>query len=225
MGNPHNNHTKVAVDRTNPDGRVVGIDVIPAQPPTGVSTIQGNFLSASVRGEVKRFLREARRSNVRGPPVHPEPGDGSFAVDELESNAQSSLEHNRQSILEPRKDDGMAVASTRAGVRDHDEERMVDVVLSDMSAPWEQTDGFWKRSLSDPYYRMMNTSGINFRDHAGSMVCQPIVTCDDQHSYGTLSLRTFAELPSPLRRIHFALVATSFANSIKVRKTGRLKLD
>jgi len=48
-------------------------------------------------------------------------------------------------------------------------EKMVDVVLSDMSAPWEQTTGFWKRSLSDPYFRMMNTSGINFKDHAGSM--------------------------------------------------------
>lgn len=47
----------------------------------------------------------------------------------------------------------------------------VDVVLSDMSAPWEQTTGFWKRSLSDPYIRMMNTSGIPFKDHAGSMVC------------------------------------------------------
>ena len=50
-------------------------------------------------------------------------------------------------------------------------EKTVDVVLSDMSAPWEQTSGFWKRSLSDPYYRMMNTTGIAFRDHAGSMVC------------------------------------------------------
>lgn len=49
---------------------------------------------------------------------------------------------------------------------------MVDVVLSDMSAPWEQTTGFWKKSLSNPYIRMMNTSGINFRDHAGSMVRQ-----------------------------------------------------
>ena len=48
--------------------------------------------------------------------------------------------------------------------------RTVDVVLSDMSAPFDQTTGFWKRSLSDPYYRMMNTSGINFKDHAGSMV-------------------------------------------------------
>ena len=48
--------------------------------------------------------------------------------------------------------------------------RMVDVVLSDMCEPWEQTDGFYKRTLSDPYYRMMNTTGIPFRDHAGSMV-------------------------------------------------------
>jgi len=48
-------------------------------------------------------------------------------------------------------------------------EKMVDVVLSDMCEPWLQTEGFWKRSLSDPYIRMMNTSGINFKDHAGSM--------------------------------------------------------
>lgn len=54
---------------------------------------------------------------------------------------------------------------------------IVDVVLSDMSAPWEQTEGFWKRSLSDPYYRMMNTSGINFRDHAGSMVSDNSSSC------------------------------------------------
>jgi len=59
----------------------------------------------------------------------------------------------------------------------------VDVVLSDMSAPWEQTTGFWKRSLSDPYIRMMNTSGINFKDHAGSMdLCAAAL----QFSYDTL---------------------------------------
>ena len=48
--------------------------------------------------------------------------------------------------------------------------RVVDVVLSDMSAPWEQTTGHWIRSVSNPYFRMMNTSGTAFRDHAGSMV-------------------------------------------------------
>lgn len=54
---------------------------------------------------------------------------------------------------------------------------MVDVVLSDMCEPWEQTTGFWKRSLSDPYIRMMNTTGIKFSDHAGSMVCLSLLCC------------------------------------------------
>lgn len=39
-----------------------------------------------------------------------------------------------------------------------------------MSAPWPQTQGFTVKTLSNPYLRMMNTSGNNFRDHAGSMV-------------------------------------------------------
>lgn len=39
-----------------------------------------------------------------------------------------------------------------------------------MSAPWEQTTGFNVNTLSNPYHRLMNTSGNAFRDHAGSMV-------------------------------------------------------
>ncbi|KAK4099994.1 ribosomal RNA methyltransferase MRM2 [Parathielavia hyrcaniae] len=38
-----------------------------------------------------------------------------------------------------------------------------------MSAPWPQTHGFSIKTLSNPYIRMMNTSGIAFKDHAGSM--------------------------------------------------------
>lgn len=44
------------------------------------------------------------------------------------------------------------------------------IILSDMSAPWEQTTSFNSNSLSNPYHRLMNTSGVAFRDHAGSMV-------------------------------------------------------
>lgn len=54
--------------------------------------------------------------------------------------------------------------------RDLRDGRVVDVVLSDMSEPWDQVAGFYKKSLSDPYFRLMNTSGNPFRDHAGSMV-------------------------------------------------------
>lgn len=38
-----------------------------------------------------------------------------------------------------------------------------------MSEPWPQTTGFMSNTLSNPYHRLMNTSGMAFRDHAGSM--------------------------------------------------------
>ncbi|KAM0333998.1 hypothetical protein ACHAQA_001018 [Verticillium albo-atrum] len=47
--------------------------------------------------------------------------------------------------------------------------KLVNVVLSDMSAPWDQTSGFGVNTLSNPYNRMMNTSGVTFKDHVGSM--------------------------------------------------------
>lgn len=43
------------------------------------------------------------------------------------------------------------------------------LVISDMSEPWAQTTGFMSNTLSRPYRRLMNTSGITFKDHAGSM--------------------------------------------------------
>ncbi|KAL8999747.1 MAG: hypothetical protein Q9169_001420, partial [Polycauliona sp. 2 TL-2023] len=162
----------VAVDRTHPCGLVLGIDVIPAQPPSGVSTIQGNFLSPAVQGEVKKFLRahwNTKRQHSR--PLAEENNEsrnpGGFG-----SMSRGHLEQAKHSKAFAPWADPTLEPGLRAGRTIHDlrDDRLVDVVLSDMSAPWEQTEGFWKRSLSDPYYRMMNTSGINFRDHAGSMV-------------------------------------------------------
>jgi len=151
--------SQVAVERTKPNGRIVGIDIIPAQPPKGVSTIQGNFLSAEVREEVKRFLSDPDRGRPR---------QQLFSSSDGESPS-AAIEPERSYIyLDRHADDGIDSVRKVNG-RPEDSGRMVDIVLSDMSAPWEQTTGFWKRSLSDPYFRMMNTSGINFKDHAGSM--------------------------------------------------------
>lgn len=75
--------------------------------------------------------------------------------------------------LERHADDppeGGITSKKRSKKAEDDGGKMVDIILSDMSEPWEQTTGFWKRTLSNPY-RMMNTSGIPFKDHAGSMVC------------------------------------------------------
>jgi 21S rRNA (uridine2791-2'-O)-methyltransferase len=49
--------------------------------------------------------------------------------------------------------------------------RVVDVVLSDMCAPFPGLElSSWVNSVNRPYRRMMNTSGNPFRDHAGSIV-------------------------------------------------------
>lgn len=150
----------MAVDRTKPNGRVLGVDIIPAQPPKGVSTIQGNFLAPDVQKYILDFLRDPKRGRPR---------QEEFSVPrEDETTGLSSSDQPQQpKDLSPSKQDGLQDELPQGSSGS----KTVDVVLSDMSAPWYQTAGFWKRSLSEPYNRMMNTSGMNFRDHAGSMVC------------------------------------------------------
>ncbi|KAE9378048.1 23S ribosomal RNA methyltransferase [Stipitochalara longipes BDJ] len=155
--------SQVAVERTKPNGRILGIDIIPAQPPKGASTIQGNFLSAGVQEEVKRFLLDPNRGR---------PKQQLFLTDEDAETAAVVAEEDRSYIDLERHADDLPEATTtpkkKGKTSQDDQGKMVDVILSDMSEPWEQTTGFWKRSLSNPY-RMMNTSGIPFKDHAGSM--------------------------------------------------------
>lgn len=159
------------MERTKPTGRIIGIDVIPAQPPKGVSTLQGNFLSKRVQEEVKRFLSDPDRGRPRNQFIGSVPE--SVQQEGLRSIRQESyIDMERHAELEDTSlSHSDKVPSNLKETKGKDEVgKMVDVVLSDMSAPWEQTTGFWKKSLSGPYNRMMNTSGINFKDHAGSMV-------------------------------------------------------
>ena len=149
----------MAVSRTQPNGRVLGVDIIPAQPPKGVSTIQGNFLAPEIQEYIRKWLCSPRRGRLR-------------QTDGLDRTGDSLLE--RGAAIESAQTSSSG-ASTSEKPGDEVLRRTVDVVLSDMSAPWHQTSGFWKRSLSNPYNRMMNTSGNNFRDHAGSMVCMPSI--------------------------------------------------
>ncbi|KAI1081344.1 ribosomal RNA methyltransferase MRM2 [Whalleya microplaca] len=126
--------SQVAVERTKPNGRIIGIDIIPAQPPKGVSTIQGNFLSPGVQNLVKDYLVEYAQPRSTSASISGEiPGEEQFVLTE------------RPSYI-----DAERAESTGADHEEHaeGEERLVDLVLSDM---------------------LMNTSGMPFRDHAGSM--------------------------------------------------------
>ena len=146
----------MAYDRTSPNGRVIGIDILPVQPPKGVSTIQGNFLSPAVQQQVRDFVRDANNGRLNG--------ESTRLMSAGESETDTEILMTEDDLVAA----GKSMLENEQNLEDG--ERMVDVVLSDMSAPWDQTTGFWKRSLSDPYRRMMNTSGVSFRDHIGSMV-------------------------------------------------------
>ena len=120
--------------------------------------------------EVKRFLREAGWGWSKRSPASADDGTDEDTLKQgVVAEVGGYFELEKRAGMPQHEDDG-TVGETTGRDRIGADGRVVDVVLSDMSAPWEQTDGFWKRSLSDPYYRMMNTSGISFRDHAGSMV-------------------------------------------------------
>jgi 21S rRNA (uridine2791-2'-O)-methyltransferase len=143
--------------------------MIPAQPPKGVSTIQGNFLSKAVQEEVKRFLSDPDRGRPRDQLTRHD--DDPSQVD-LTNDTDLERQGGAAQDISSNSDSGVIGSKSRTEVEGMP--KMVDVVLSDMCAPWEQTTGFWKKSLSGPYNRMMNTSGINFKDHAGSMVCSQL---------------------------------------------------
>jgi 21S rRNA (uridine2791-2'-O)-methyltransferase len=125
----------VAITRTKPNGRVLGVDIIPAQPPRGVSTIQGNFLDPEIQAYVREFVRDHNRGRARPP--------NEYNGDELDTTA-SETDTAPPNIPTDAKE----------GEHGNANERTVDVVLSDM---------------------MMNTSGVSFRDHAGSMVGNTIL--------------------------------------------------
>ncbi len=163
---------------------MIGIDLIPAQPPRGVSTIQGNFLSPEIQDDVRAYVRDPNLGRPRKQTISEEPnGLTEEEVDEME---RGYIDIERQAHME-----GLDIVSPKQPVeatgsvsdakvslneRDLREGRVVDVVLSDMSEPWDQVAGFYKKSLSDPYSRLMNTSGNAFRDHAGSMVSSSVWT-------------------------------------------------
>ena len=166
----------------------MGIDVIPAQPPRGASAIQGNFLSAEVQAEVRSYVRDywkgrARegglRAGNRDGEGEGEDRDGDNVVEDGGGD-DAGMRRLEMGVVEMGLDEENTVKTTggteakRSSRAEADQQdgRVVDVVLSDMSAPWEQTTGGWIRSVSNPYFRMMNTSGMAFRDHAGSMVCR-----------------------------------------------------
>jgi 21S rRNA (uridine2791-2'-O)-methyltransferase len=112
---------------------------------------------------------------------------------ELERHAHletsSANNKNNEETINTIENDEETDEQARKSLKERDRKagRVVDIVLSDMSAPWDQTTGFSQRSVTEPYRRMMNTSGNSFRDHIGSLVrffCFPILPSQWSWAFG-----------------------------------------
>ena len=168
---------------------MVGIDVIPALPPRGVSALQGDFLSESVQELVREFVREWKNEGgiegegeglverVRGDGVveaevdAAEEQEGGVVQKETDPVAAEDVEAATTTTTPKAKSEKKTKKSNVQAALDLQQGRVVDVVLSDMCAPFPGLEfGSWSNSVNRPYRRMMNTSGNPFRDHAGSIV-------------------------------------------------------
>ncbi|KAK5687535.1 2' O-ribose methyltransferase [Elasticomyces elasticus] len=166
--------SQVAFNRTSPGGRVIGIDVIPAQPPRGVSTLQGDFLSPAIRAELRNFVSDPDRGRARGinaalSRLEDDDGDEGVTEEELDEDCKSVVELGKAGGATRSTTTKAAAAVSSQKALDLAEGRVVNVVLSDMCEPWPLVTSTWVKSVSNPWRRMMNTSGMAFRDHAGSM--------------------------------------------------------
>ncbi|KAH0526143.1 hypothetical protein TsFJ059_009510 [Trichoderma semiorbis] len=113
--------SQVAVDRTRPHGRVIGIDLIPAQPPQGVAAFQGDFLSPIVQKLVKEFITQSHSDRP--------PKAGRDDVDEDGDNTII----DQPSYIDRERHSAESTSSPSSGTSPESTSRnLVDVVLSDM---------------------------------------------------------------------------------------------
>ncbi|KAF3919930.1 hypothetical protein AA313_de0202853 [Arthrobotrys entomopaga] len=191
--------SQVAVAQTTPNGRVIGIDLLPAPPPKGASAIQGNFLNPTIQAELRRYLADPDRGRPKpkqsiAAPVaedssqpllidHNNPAPENERIDtnpilELDNTTASGYiaQERRDSLHEVTEEENEGEKS-----QEEKEANTVDVVLSDMCEPWPLIEGFHLNTMLIPWRRLMNTTGIRTRDHTVSMnLCNAaLVFCID----------------------------------------------
>lgn len=130
-------------------------------------------------GEVRSVVERARGSvgvgagGEEGVRTGSEVATSTEAEAEAEAETETDADADTVPLAEGTKDKTTKKTKKKlsAAALDLQQGRVVDVVLSDMCAPFPGLKlSTWINSVNRPYRRMMNTSGNPFRDHAGSIV-------------------------------------------------------
>lgn len=138
--------TQVAITRTKPHAHILGVDIIPAKPPTGASAMQANILSKKTHTLIRNYFLDPK--------------------DEIES--ENVLDHPSYIEAELRDNPHLdEVALTKKS------RFPIDVVISDMYDPIIPPDRFWNNTTNMAFHRMANTSGLIAKDHHASIVSIP----------------------------------------------------
>lgn len=124
-----------------------------------MATFQGDFLSPAVQKLVREFIARTGRQPAK-----------KTEAEEIETLSYIDKERHASEEADGNGSASVDVSFSIGSDLDGQGKLTVQVVLSDMSAPWDQTSGYTSNTLTNPYHRLMNTSGVAFRDHAGSMV-------------------------------------------------------
>ncbi|AWU74043.1 uncharacterized protein C5L36_0A06370 [Pichia kudriavzevii] len=132
---------QVALERCPAKSKILGVDLLPYQPPSGASALQGNILSKATHERIKDFFTLSAL----------EKNDQLFNDVEILSKNGNKLEDiEYSSIVAKEVEMGQLMddAKLKRDANDIKFQYPVDVILSDM---------------------MANTSGLAFRDHMMSM--------------------------------------------------------
>ena len=125
------NGSQVAVDQIAPNGRVVSVDILPMDPLKGVSAIQGDLLSQRVQDDVKRILRSFQNASEPKHDVCSKANLGQGARVHALCQKQDGMPN--ACFKSTSGTDLLAVPHPRSRQLQSVDERITDVVLSDMS--------------------------------------------------------------------------------------------
>ncbi|CAI4061685.1 hypothetical protein SKDZ_07G1240 [Saccharomyces kudriavzevii ZP591] len=155
--------SQVAQQRSSSNSMILGVDILPCEPPHGVNSIQANILAKRTHDLIRLFYSKHFQLNRR---------------DELHENhgyfqnmLEEELTHLKDTELYREiftSDDNYDISNTNSTLKER-EKFPVDVIISDMYEPWPQTTGFWNNITNQAYFRMANTSGLSIRDHYQSI--------------------------------------------------------
>ena len=152
--------SQVAKSRTADESMILGIDILPCDPPLGVSSIQANILSKKTHDLIRLFFSKHFQLNKHDE-LHKHHGYfQEFMENKLDKIEQEKIDKNDKLYREVFTNDP-TVSSI--------EKLPIDVIISDMYEPWQKTTNFWNNFTNLPYNRMANTSGLAIKDHSQSI--------------------------------------------------------